>query len=84
MCAVQVDWDFTRYADKLQKRPAASGTGAGHKSEERLRKRYPPKKSSADLPISAPCIIVDTQGVIGAWYLPEILKESRQVDLSAF
>jgi hypothetical protein len=66
-------------------RPAKSGTVAAQKSEECLRKRYPPENNSAaDLLISSPCIIVDMQGVIGAWYLPGILKESRQVDLSAF
>ena len=62
-----------------------SGTGARQRNEERLRKRYPPENNSAaDILISAPCILVDMQGVIGVWYLPGILKESRQVDLSDF
>ena len=45
-----------------------------------MRRRYPPQnESAADLPISRPCIIVDMQGIILAWYLPGILKDSRQV-----
>ena len=80
-----MDWDLTWYADRLNKRPANSGTGAGQKSKESLRKWYPPENNlAADLPISTPCILIDMQGVIGAWYLPRILKESWQVNLSAF
>jgi hypothetical protein len=30
---------------------------------------------------STPCIIIDAQGIIMAWYLPKILSDSRQVGL---
>jgi hypothetical protein len=77
---VEIDWDATRYADKLPKKPANPGTQAAEASEASLRRQYPPRDdSAAGVPISRPCIIVDMQGIILAWYLPGILKDSRQV-----
>jgi hypothetical protein len=71
------------YADKLPKGPTNSGTKAGQQSKDRMRNKYPPEENSAaKVPISSPCIIVDMQGIILAWYLPRILNRSRQVDLS--
>jgi hypothetical protein len=71
--------------DKLPKVPTNSGATAVQKSEDRIRNQYPPEETSAaKVSISIPCIIVDIQGIILAWYLPRILKSSQQVDLSTF
>ena len=70
-----------RYADKLPRQPTKAGTKAGQAAEASLRQRYPPKDLATGDPISKPCIIVDMQGIILAWYLPNILKESWQVSL---
>ena len=76
-----MEWDITRYADKLPRRPANSGTKAAQATEASLRQQYPLNDSAIKGPISRPCIIVDMQGIILAWYLPGILKDSRQVRL---
>jgi hypothetical protein len=71
--------------DKLLKGPTNSGTKAGQQSEDRMRNKYPPEENSAaEVPISSPCIIVDMQGIILAWYLPGILNRSagRSIYLS--
>jgi hypothetical protein len=79
---VKIEWDVTRYADKLPLRPANSGTKAALQTEESLNRRYPPRNDSAsEVPISRPCIIVDMHGIILAWHLPRILKDSRQVSI---
>lgn len=72
-------WDITRYADKLGQNFPKSGTNGLITKEKSLRKRYPPLKG---VTFSAPCIIVDMQGIILTWYLPEILSESRQASVS--
>jgi hypothetical protein len=71
-----VEWDITRYAERLPKKSLRSGTKASHEKEESLRRRYPPLNG---VTASTPCIIVDMQGIILAWYLPGILTDSRQV-----
>ncbi|KAN0139580.1 hypothetical protein V8E53_002609 [Lactarius tabidus] len=49
-----------------------------------MRNQYPPEETSAaEVPISSPCIIVDMQGIILAWYLPGILKSSQQSEMMA-
>jgi hypothetical protein len=62
----------------LPKKPSKSGTKASHEKEASLRRRYPPLDGFT---ASLPCIIVDMQGIILAWYLPGILTDSRQVSL---
>lgn len=77
---MQIEWDVTRYADRLPRKAANSGTKAALATEASLKRRYPPgDDSAAELPISRPCVIVDMQGIILTWYLPGILKDSRQV-----
>jgi hypothetical protein len=79
---VKIEWDVMRYADKLPLRPANPGTKVALETEEHLIRRYPPWNDlTTEVPISRPCIIVDMQGVILAWHLPGILKDSRQVRL---
>ena len=79
---MKIEWDATRYADKLPKKLARPGTAAAKTQEAIMRRQYPPRNdSAADIPISRPCIVVDMQGVILAWHLPGILTDSRQVSL---
>ena len=78
---MKIDWDATRYAQRLPKQPANTGTRAATDAEARLRRRYPPQGDSAAarVTVSHPCIVVDMDNVILAWYLPDILSDSRQV-----
>ena len=73
-----MEWDITRYAEMLPKKSLQPGTKASHAKEASLRRRYLPLNGVS---ASTPCIIVDMQGIILAWYLPEILTDSRQVSL---
>jgi len=73
-----VGWDVTRYAERLPRKPSKSGTKASNEREASLKRRYPPLN---EVTTSMPCIIVDMQGIIMAWYLPRILTNSRQVSL---
>ena len=76
--AVVVNWDAERYASRLPKKASKKETKAYQERETSLRKRYPPLNG---VEVSRPCIIVDMHGVILAWYLPGILKDSRQVGM---
>ena len=61
-----------------------TGTGAtATRAEASLRGRYPPRSdfAAAGVAISRPCIVVDMDNVILAWYLPGILSDSRQVNI---
>jgi hypothetical protein len=71
-----VEWDIMRYAERLPKKPLQSGTKASHEKEESLRQQY---SLLNGVTASMPCIIVDMQSIILAWYLPGILTDSRQV-----
>lgn len=71
-------WDVTRYAERLPKKPLRPGTKASNEKEASLKRRYPPLNR---VTASMPCIIVDMQGIIMAWYLPGILTDYRQVGL---
>jgi hypothetical protein len=78
---VKIDWDATRYAQMLPKKPANPGTRGAFDAETRLKRHYPPQSdlAAAGVTISRPCIIVDMDNVILGWYLPGILSDSRQV-----
>jgi len=71
-------WDATHYADRLPKKPSKSGTKASNKREANMKHQYPPLNG---VMVSKPCIIIDMQGIILAWYLLGILTDSRQVGL---
>lgn len=71
-------WDATRYAEKLPKKPLNTGTKASIEMEAALKRRYAPLNG---VTASMPCIVVDKEGIILAWYLPGILTSSRQVGL---
>jgi hypothetical protein len=73
-----VDWDATRYSDKLPKQPGKPGTKASLEREASQKSEYPPLNG---VEASRPCIVVDMQGIVLAWYLPGILNDSRQVGL---
>jgi hypothetical protein len=66
------------YVEWLLKKSLQPGTKASHAKEASLRWQYPLLNG---VMASTPCIIVDMQGIILAWYLPEILTDSRQVSL---
>ncbi len=71
-------WDVTSYAERLPRKPSKSGTKASNEREASLKWQYP---SLNEVTTSMPCIIVNIQGIIMAWYLPGILTNSRQVSL---
>jgi hypothetical protein len=73
-----VEWDITRYAERVPKNPSKSGTKGSNEKEAALRKRHPPLNGFT---ASMPCIIIDMQGFILVWYLPGILTDSRQAGL---
>jgi hypothetical protein len=71
---VLVDWDGVRYSEKLSKAPRKRESKASMQKEASQRKRYPLLPS--EIEISKPSILIDKHGVILAWYLPGIVKES--------
>jgi hypothetical protein len=73
-----VEWDATRYAERLPKKPSRPGTKASKEKEASLKQRYPPLNG---VTASIPCVVVDMQGIILTWYLPGILTDSRQAGL---
>jgi hypothetical protein len=80
VAAEKIHWDATRYSEKLQKKPGRPGTVRATTAESAMRRRYPPRSGPAAAGvISCPCIVVDMDNVILAWYLPGILNDSRQV-----
>ena len=74
-----MEWDITRYAERVPRNPLKPGTKAANDKESALRQRHPPLNGFT---ASTPCIIVDMQGFILTWYLPGILTGSRQAGLS--
>ena len=66
------------YVAKLLKNHSKPRTKASGDKETQLKWRYKPLDEVTAL---APCIVIDMQGVILAWYLPGILSDSRQVRL---
>jgi hypothetical protein len=68
-----VEWDATCYVEILLKNPLKPGTKVSNKKEASLRWQYPPLN---EVVASSPCIIVDIQGIILAWYLLGILTNS--------
>jgi hypothetical protein len=74
-----VEWDITRYAERVPRNPSKPGTKAANDKESALKWRHPPLNGFT---ASIPCIIVDMQGFILAWYLPGILSDFRQAGLS--
>jgi hypothetical protein len=81
--AVTIHWDATRYAMRLPKKPSAPGTRTANAAEESIRRQYPPMSESAaaEAAESGPQIVIDTDNVILAWYLPGVLSEARQASL---
>ncbi|KAH9014882.1 hypothetical protein EDB85DRAFT_2157127 [Lactarius pseudohatsudake] len=69
---VTIQWDATRYAMRLPKKPSAPGTRTANAAEESIRRQYPPMSDSAaaEAAESGPQIVIDTDNIILAWYLP--------------
>ncbi len=80
-----VPWDATRYAERLPKKSTNRPSKTAKYTEDRLQKRFPPQTDlAAGKTLTRPCILVDMDSVILAWYLPGILDGSRQVSLLIF
>lgn len=57
-------------------------TGQNPQLEEEITSRFPKAFPEIPHPLThKPSIIVDRHGVILAWYLPEVLTQTRQVGL---
>ena len=80
---MRVNWDATCYVEWLRKKPTNSSSAEA--AEARLWQRFPLLDDlAAGNTISSPCIVIDMDNVILAWYLPGILDASRQVSLFIF
>jgi hypothetical protein len=66
------------YVDKLLKKPSLQGSDAAKAKEASLKQQFALLDGVTAL---APCIIINAQGIIMAWYLPNFLSDSRQVGL---
>ena len=63
---------------QVAENPPKPGTKASDDREAKLKQQYKPLDEATAL---VPCIVIDMQGVILAWYLPGILSDSRRVGL---
>ena len=71
-------WDVTHYVDKLPKKSLPQGSDLAKAKEASMKKQF---ILLDGFTASTPCIIIDLQGIIMAWYLPNILSSARQVGL---
>ncbi|KAH9035546.1 hypothetical protein EDB85DRAFT_2143712 [Lactarius pseudohatsudake] len=80
---VTIQWDATRYAMRLPKKPSAPGTRTANAAEESIRRQYPPMSDSAaaEAAESGPQIVIDTDNIILAWYLPGVLSTDVQTGM---
>jgi hypothetical protein len=74
ICVVTMDWNVTCYVERLPKDPSKLTTNVLNQKEASLRWQYPPLE---EVTASTSCIIIDRHGIILAWYLLEILSNSR-------
>lgn len=72
--SVKLPWKASDYAKSLPLRP----NGFAGPVEAALEDMFPPLFTKPFPLVSTPCCIVDAEGVILAWYLPEGLTPSRQ------
>ena len=80
MLAEYIALDVTHYIEKLSKQLSQPGTKGSNSIENKMREQHSlPNEDMA----SNPHIIVDADGIIMTWYLPEILSNSRQAHLFA-
>jgi hypothetical protein len=77
MCLVKLPWKASDYANALPPRP----NGFAGPVEEKLEELFPPLFSKPFPLVSKPSCLVDSDGIILAWYLPDGLTCSRQASL---
>jgi hypothetical protein len=75
VCLVMVPWKATEYRDRMPPRP----NGFDGVIEEELLQNFPQILKPPFPTISDPVCLVDYDGFILSWYLPECLTFSRQV-----
>ena len=66
-------WDVRHYRDNI----STKNEGMNEEFEESLKRRYPPINGYGK--ITEPCVVIDNEGIILVWYIPNILTVERQV-----
>lgn len=75
MCTEVMNWSVVDYLAELGRRnKRCRGTNAALELE--MLRLFPPPESEL---ISAPCVVVDSEGRILLWYLPGLIGLKRQV-----
>lgn len=72
--AVWVPWAARKYAAAMPARP----TDFASPAEDRLSQLFPALHAKPYPVMAEPCIVVDRNGLILAWYLPDTLTAERQ------
>jgi hypothetical protein len=70
-----VPWNVEDYLKRIGKKP----TGMNGEFEDRLKQEFPPGKEIGAAVILEPCIIVDSEGNILLWHLPDIISQNAEV-----
>ena len=63
-----MNWSINDYIDILKI--------GGQEAEEKLLRMFPPGETEL---INSPCVIVDKNGKILLWYLPQVISPKRRV-----
>lgn len=76
---VAVPWKVEEYVKRMGKRP----TGRNDEIEAGLKEEFPPGADFGGVPgmVSDPCTVIDTEGNILLWHLPNIVSESAEVSV---
>lgn len=77
---VKVPWDAVRYADRITPKM----TGRNREAELELRMRFKPVSHGEPLVLDKPATLVDSHGVILAWYMPNLISLRKQVSTLNF
>jgi hypothetical protein len=75
---VKLPWKASDYANALPPRP----NGFAGPVEEHLEEMFPPLFSKPFPLVSKPSCLLDSDGIILGWYLPDGLTYSRQASQS--
>lgn len=73
-------WCAKDYLSSLPSRP----NGFHGSVEEAIEINFPPAEKKPFPTLSKPAIIVDKNGIILVWYLPEALGQNRQVSCLSY
>lgn len=72
---VVLSWSVEDYMANLPPKPK----GFSSPTEDYLEEKFPPVFQPPYRHVNEPCIVVDCNGVILLWYLPDLLSSLRQV-----